>query len=214
MVSTYINRMPIKSLLSAIFVLFSCILYAQQKFKVVSTDVGGWREMYSLINEKGDTIRRLDTSKYYMCFNDESYGYFAVFGMKNFKGWAAVDANENILFTVYNTSFGEPSPDALVENKIRIVDGNNRIGFANHKGQVIIKPQFEIATTFHKGKAIIGQACEKVSWDKHAKESDCHHYSIVCQKQGYINEQGTILKMGLFSFEQIMREIEWKASEE
>jgi hypothetical protein len=32
---------------------------------------------------------------------------------------------------------------------------NERIGFADRKGNIIVKPQFEIVTSFNNGKAII-----------------------------------------------------------
>lgn len=159
-------------------------------------------------------IRQLDTAKYYTCFNYGGYVYFAIFGIKGSSGWAAIDAHEKVLFEVYNTNFGEASPDYIIEDKIRIVDKNNLIGFANCKGTLVIKPQFEIATSFHKGKAIIGQTCKKVPWDAHAKETDCHHYSIECERHGYINYKGVVMKISNYSFEQIMKEINWKMPDE
>src|SRR6218665_1135241 len=133
------------------------VALGQKKFKVEVKETGTWQNLYLFVDEKGNIIRQLDTSKYYISFNDDRYGYFAVFGKKGSPGWTAIDANENELFKVYNTSFGEPSPDYLIENKIRIVAKDGKIGFANYKGEIIIKPQFEIATAFHNGKAIIGQ---------------------------------------------------------
>lgn len=191
-------------------ILFLNTVNAQTKFKVVQEETGTWRSIYSLVDEGGKVIRVLDSAKYLISFNVNNFGYFAVFGVKNKSGWTAIDANENILFQVYNTSFGEPSPDYLIENKIRIIDDNNKIGFANEKGEIIIKPQFEIVTSFHNGKAIIGEKCEKIPWDKHAKENDCHHYSIVCDNHGYINDNGKVLKLGKYKFEEIQKEIDWK----
>lgn len=188
--------------------------YGQKKFKVVEQQTNTWRSIYNLVDTNGKTIRQLDTSTYYTCFNIDRYGYFAIVGKKDFKGWAAIDANENILFEVYNTSFGEPTPDYLVEDKIRIVGSNNLIGFANAHGQVIIKPQFEIATTFYQGKAIVGQTCKQIPWVEHPKESDCQHYSITCKKHGYINAKGDLKKIGNYTFEQIAKEINWKEIEE
>ena len=194
-------------------VLFLSKLSSQTAFKVEQKETETWRSIYSLVDEKNNLIKVLDSSKYYITFNINNYGYFAIFGKKGSPGWTAIDAKENILFQVYNTSFGEPSPDYLIENKIRIINGKNKIGFANEKGQIIIKPQFEIATAFHKGKAIIGESCDKIPWDEHAKEEDCHHYSIVCKKHGYINQNGEILQIGNFSFEEIQKKIKWKAPE-
>ncbi|MEO8254351.1 MAG: WG repeat-containing protein, partial [Flavobacterium sp.] len=144
-------------------------------------------------------------------FDEDSYKGFAVFGIKGENDWFAIDSNEKKLFKVYNTSFGEPSPDKLIENKIRIVDDNGKIGFADSNGKIIIKPQFEIVTSFHKGKAIIGETCTKIPWNQHATEVDCHHYTIECKKQGYIDQNGTILEIGNFTFEEIQKKIKWKS---
>jgi hypothetical protein len=182
-------------------------------FKIKVEETSNWRSIYYIVNKNGETIKKLDSAKYSISFNADKYQYFAIFSIKGESGWSAIDINEKILFKVYNTSFGEPSPDELVENKIRIVDKNDKIGFADSKGKILIKPQFEIATTFYKGKAIIGESCDKVPWDKHAKEEDCHHYSIVCKKHGYINQNGAILQIGNFSFEEIQKKIKWKATE-
>lgn len=192
---------------------FTYLINAQIKFKVEERETETWRSIYSLIDEKGKTIKVLDSAKYYHCISGFEYGYFAIFGKKDNPGWSAIDSNENVLFQVYNTSFGEPSPDYLIENKIRIVGENYKIGFANDKGKIIIKPKFEIASSFHKGKAIIGEKCEKILWDKHAKEGDCHHYSIECKNYGYINEKGEVLKLGKYKFEKIAKEINWKPDE-
>ena len=197
-----------------ILLFFSGSLSAQKRFKVVLNEANTMVDSYYLIDENGKIFRELDTLKYSICFTQYSYGYFAVFGMKNIKGWAAIDANEQILFNVYNASDGEPNPDKLVEGKIRIVNSDNLIGFANSKGQVIIRPQFESVSTFYKGKAIIGKACKEVPWDAHESENGCHHYSIVCRKHGYINSKGIVLKIGNFKVGNIMREIGWKAPKE
>jgi hypothetical protein len=185
----------------------------QKKFKIKVEETSNWRSIYYIVDEKGETIKKLDSAKYSFSSNGDKYQSFAVFQKKGESGWCAIDINEKILFKVYNTSFGEPSPDELIENKIRIVDENNKIGFADINGKIIIKPQFEIVTTFHKGKAIIGESCDKIPWDEHAKEEDCHHYSIVCKKHGYINQNGEVLQIGNYSFEEIQKKIKWKAPE-
>lgn len=214
--STTNNTMNNQKTILTIFLLLTfTISYGQKKFKVVEKQSKTWNRIYYLVDIDGKTIRKLDTSKYNTCFNFDSYGYFAIFGKKNYKGWAAIDANENVLFNVYNTSFGEPTPDYIVENKIRIVDSANLIGFANSKGRIIIKPKYEIATSFHKGKAIIGLSCTKKLWGEgHLKDYDCHHYTIICKKHGFINTKGEIKKIGNYSFEQIAKEINWKETEE
>jgi hypothetical protein len=200
-----------------IFIIISFVflsnLNAQNKFKVEQKETETWRSLYSINDKKENLIKQLDSSKYLVSFNDNNLRYFAIFLIKGHRGWSAIDSNEKILFEVYNQG-NEINPDYLVENKIRIVDENQKIGFANEKGQIIIKPQFEIATSFHNGKAIIGQSCDKIPWDEHAKEDDCHHYSIVCKKYGYINDLGEIVESGFSTFEEIQNKINWKAPEE
>ena len=202
-----------KYLFYLLTLLISLNNFGQTKFKIKEVESKNWKSIYYLVNEKGETIKELDTAKYVISLNDDKYKYFAVFMIKGESGWAAINIDEKILFKVYNTSFGEPSPDEIIDNKIRIVDGNNKIGFADKKGNIIIKPQFEIATSFYKGKAIIGESCEKILWNEHAKENDCHHYSIVCKRHGYINEKGIALELGNFTFEEIQKKIKWKAPE-
>lgn len=201
-----------KYFLFILMLFFSCVS-GQEKFKIKVEETSNWRSNYYIVNEKGETIKKLDSAKFSFLFSGRNYQHFAIFGIEGESGWCAIDINEKILFKVYNTSFGEPSPDGLVENKIRIVDENDKIGFADSTGKIIIKPQFEIATTFHKGKAIIGENCEKIPWNKHAKEQDCHHYSIVCKKHGYINEKGEVVQISDVSFEVIQKKIKWKDAE-
>ena len=205
-----------KNLVSLIMILF-CILTAeaQTKFKIVENETDTGKSIYSLVDKNNKTIKVLDSANYFMVWSGFDYSNFAVVGKKDSKGhgWPAIDANENILFYVYNTSDGEPSPDYLIENKIRIIDENEKIGFANEMGKIIIKPQFEIVTSFHNGYAIIAEKCKKVPWGNHEHDDGCNHYSIECERHGYIDEKGKIIKLGNFTFEQIMEEIKWKPEE-
>ena len=186
--------------------------FAQEKFKIKEVQGKDWKSTYYILNEKGKAVKQLDTTKYRICLGGHDYGYFAIFLIKDENGWSAIDKNEKILFKVYNTSIGEPSPDELTENKIRIIDENNKIGFADNKGNIIIEPQFEMVTSFYKGKAIIGEKCSKVPWGNHEEEpGGCHHYTIECERAGYINSKGEIIEIGEFTFEEIKKKIKWKS---
>lgn len=189
-------------------------LSAQGKFQVEVKETNTWKSLYLLKDEAGNLIKELDSSIYLTLMSDGKLGNFALFAIKDKMGWLAIDRNEKVLFEVLNASFGEPNPDQLVEDKIRIVDKNNKIGFANSEGKIIIKPKFEFVTSFHNGKAIIGENCKKVPWGDHSDDGGCHHYTLVCKRYGYINEKGKIIKIGDFTFEEIMKEIDWKYSEE
>ena len=192
-----------------------CNSYSQQLFKIISTETETEEASYFIVDKNNKVIKELDKSNYIFSPVLNTYGYFAITLKKGGgPGWAAIDINENVLFYVYNVANGEPYPDRLIENKIRIIDQNNKIGFANQNGKIIIEPQFEMASSFHNGKAIIAQKCKKVPWSDKKHEGDCEHYSIECTYHGYIDEKGTILKFGTFSFEEMAQEINWEYVEE
>jgi hypothetical protein len=111
------------------------------------------------------------------------------------------------LFQVYNTSPGEPSPDEISFNKIRIVDETGKIGFADEKGNIIIKPRFDNATSFYNEYAIVGEDCKKIPWDTIQNESGDMHYSIICSKNGYINSAGDIIEIGNSTFEELCKKL-------
>jgi|SRR5690606_29675052 len=202
-----------KHLFLLLFLFVNVNLQAQTKFKIVESDGEDALITYTFVDENDQTLKILDSQKYYTAFYDLDYGHFAVVGIKGSPGWFAIDVHENVLFRVYNTSFGEPSPDYLIENKIRIIDNNEKIGFANEKGKIIIKPQFELASSFHNGYAIIAENCNKTPWPGH-ENCDCHHYSMECKKHGYIDEKGNIIKFGDYTVDQIIDEIGWQPDQQ
>jgi len=200
-----------KTLLFIIAFLFVIVSHGQKpkNYMVVHYDTTNKEKFaYVFTNQRGDTLTKLDTAKYYFCFSD-TIQYFAIVGIKNKKGWWAIDTNETPLFEVFNTSSGEPSPDELREGMIRIVNYSGQIGFANYKGKVVIKPQFKAASSFYKGKAIIGRQCQQVLWCCKGENGD-KHYITECKQTGYINTQGQVRKIGDYTFEQIQKEIGWK----
>lgn len=164
--------------------------------------------IYSVVNFKNDTILKLDSAKYFVCF-DDTVENFLIVAPKTRKGWWAIDFDENYLFQVYNTIHGEPSPDEITNGRIRIVDEQGKIGFANEKGEIIIKPQFEQVTAFYKGFAIIGQDCRIIPWDTIHSVSDCHHYSISCLKNGYIDKDGIIIEIGSLTFDELWDKLDF-----
>ena len=160
-------------------------------------------------NQYGDTILKLDTQKYILCiYNSDTSRFFVIVALKFKPGWWAIDKNEKVLFKVYNQFYGEPSPDEVRNGMIRIVDSQEKIGFANYKGQIVIRPQFEAVTSFYKGKAIIGNKCRKVLWS--GDDDGCKHYSTDCERFGYIDSTGKIQKDNYPKFEQVQKEIGWR----
>ncbi|MET0392212.1 MAG: WG repeat-containing protein [Chitinophagaceae bacterium] len=209
---TTIGGNNMKTLLFLFTFLVSTVAFGQKagSYLVVRPDTTNTQKFgYVFVNEKGDTVTRLDTAKYYVCFSDTIH-YFAIVGMVNKTGWWAIDKNETPLFQVFNTSSGEPSPDELRDGMIRIVDDSGKIGFADYKGQIVIKPQFEAASGFYKDKAIIGRQCRQVLWCCEGEHAD-KHYTTDCKQAGYINKKGQIQKIGARTFEEVQKEIDWKS---
>lgn len=188
---------------NTIFTLLFCWIgvtfHAQKQFKVVFLN-NDYNTHY-LADENNAIIKQLD-STYLLAYQADVLAYFHVFAINGQKGWTAIDWNGNILFQVYNVEIGTLSPDDLTEGLIRI-EKDDLIGFANEMGEIIIQPQFEIATAFANGYAIIGATCKNVPWDENHTEQGCMHYSTVCEQHGYIDRKGNILALGYFTYEEI-----------
>lgn len=190
-----------------LFIFGFSMISAQKKFQIIYQN-NDYSTSY-IADKNKKVIKKLDDS-YILNYRPETLGYFSIFAMREDSGWVAVDIDGNKLFKVLNTEVGTPSPDDIVENRIRIVDEQERIGFADEKGKIIIQPQFEMVTTFHNGKAIIGEKCKQVPWDMHPGENDCKHYSVECEKYGYINSKGKVIELGTHTFDEIVKKINWK----
>jgi hypothetical protein len=170
---------------------------------------------FFLLNAKDDTIKKLEKHEYQINFSGD-FDKFAVLGIKGERGWCAIDIHENILFRIANFPLSELwSPDNFVEDRIRIIDESGKYGFANTKGKIVIQPKFELVSQFKNGFAIILEDCHNVYWEDneeadHEEHGDCNHFSIECNKHGYINKKGKIIKLGHFTFEEIKKEIGWE----
>ncbi|MCD8193303.1 MAG: WG repeat-containing protein, partial [Tannerellaceae bacterium] len=103
----------------------------------------------------------------------------------------AIDRNNNRLFTVFNYDNG---PDYESEGLFRIIDDNNdRIGFADSQGQIIIQPAYFFVQPFSEGMAAFNEGGKKEAL------SSLENYSqIVGGKWGYINKQGIIVFPAIF----------------
>ncbi len=102
--------------------------------------------------------------------------------------WVMVDANGVEIYQVY--TFGE-TPDNLNEGLRRIVL-NGKVGFINKKGQLVISPQYSQATAFFKGKSIVNVNAVKI--DKSA--TDVENSASVWEggKWGVIDKKGNVVK--------------------
>ncbi|MGW1455226.1 WG repeat-containing protein [Salegentibacter agarivorans] len=197
-----------KNLINIFFSFAFVTSFAQEKFNYkIGRELNGNRETYSILNSNGDTIHKLDTTTYLYTFQSK-FKEFVVFRIKGREGWSAIDSEQNYLFQVYQPVKGEPFPDHLIEDRIRIVGDNNRIGFADSSGEIIITPQFEEVTEFNNGYAIFSSECERIDKDN----IKCEHarFATKCNKFGYIDKYGNIIEVGNFDFEKLRERINWK----
>jgi len=163
-------------IISLFFFLFACsnsnknanqilILHSSEKGEV---------EMYSYLTQEGDTV--ITEGKYVVCFSDTIKTMGFVYSAET--GWMAIDNKGDKLFDVYTFDNG---PDYESEGLFRILK-NNKMGFANSEGKIIIEPAFDFVYPFEDGKAKFGVSCKKTS--------DGEHEQIDCLEWYFIDKQG------------------------
>ena len=103
------------------------------------------------VNIKGEVI--IPFGKYPVCFTDTLKNFAVVYAKG--KGFIGIDRNENILFNVYEIDNG---PDYPSEGAFRIKE-NNKVGFADKTGKIIIKPAYDDALPFSEGLAGVCSGC-------------------------------------------------------
>lgn len=96
-------------------------------------------------------------------------------------GFTAFDTGRNNLFTIFTYDNG---PDYESQGLIRIVE-NEKIGFANLKGEIIIPPQYDAALPFNDGLAAICEGCIKIKTGEHKE--------LIEGLWGFIDKEGTLI---------------------
>jgi hypothetical protein len=113
----------------------------------------------------------------------DSHGLATVLSPK--EGWMYINRRGKIVVS------GVPSmdnwADSFHDELVRIVR-NNRYGFANRKGQVVIPPIYDGAMNFEKGHAIVCRGCESK-----CAGQDCEHRFFAGGKWFRIDTKGTVL---------------------
>lgn len=74
-----------------------------------------------------------------------------------------IDTSGNVIARAYAFDNG---PDYFQEGHARIVDGSNKIGFINERGQITIAPRFDEAESFCGGKAAVREGDQRLYIDK------------------------------------------------
>lgn len=114
------------------------------------------------VNASGDTV--IPIGKYTYCFT-EKFDKIAIVSLKKHSGFYAIDRNEKVLFEVLRIDNG---PDYVKDGLFRIKK-NEKIGFANQNGKIIIPPQFDCAYPFENGRAKVSMNCRTVNEGEHSR---------------------------------------------
>ena len=120
--------------------------------KIVNDDDA--TEKVGYINEKGDTI--IPFGKYAYLFTDTITDLGIVINSDGV--CIGIDKNDTELFEVY---WFDNGPDYLEDGLFRIKK-DGKIGYANERGEIVIKPQFECANSFKNGKAKVSKSCNLI----------------------------------------------------
>ena len=135
-----------KFILLLIFSLFQLISSGQKTgadYLVSFSDNSSGKDLYGFKTVKGKIIIQ---PSYIHVSTEKMYSIaFVVFN----DHWVAINRNDSILLTPFIFDNG---PDYVKEGLFRYVE-NNKMGFANLKGQKIIAAMFDFATPFKNGLA-------------------------------------------------------------
>jgi len=164
-------------LLFTVFQLIGCVSpknsYLVKIYTETPDELGG---PSGYVTQKGDTI--IPVGKYYYCYTDTIRSFGMVMENKTGK-ILGIDREGKELYEVFNYDNG---PDYIQNGLFRIIK-NGKIGYANAKGKIIIKPRYDCADPFQNGMAKVSDSCQT--------EKDSENAIRKSQNWYYINKKGT-----------------------
>lgn len=137
---------------------------------------------FAYLNQRGDTI--IPVNRFSHSFSDTIITYGIVME-KNGDQFDLIGINQNgqRLYEVY---WFDNGPDFIEDGLFRI-KRNDKIGYANANGQIVIQPEFQCAYPFENGKAKVTYDCKLVS-------DGTDHIIMKSSSWFYIDKRGEILK--------------------
>lgn len=119
-----------------------------------------WFAPVCYLNARGDTI--VPFSRGYTYQNWKEIGRLGLVHAKPGKDYIAINYKGEVLFRVFGLL--DASPDFVGDGLFRIIEGaDNKIGYADTLGHVVIAPQFAYGTPFRYGRAKVTKTGH---WDK------------------------------------------------
>lgn len=160
---------------------FSCSSTKDAKdvFLVLKVDTTAKYEQYAYVNQDGQTI--VPYNRYLQCYTDTIRTIGFVF--KPNVGCVALNNKGKELFNVFMADNGNDYPK---DELFRILDkSGTKMGVANIKGQVIVKPKYDAIFPYHEGLAAVSVGCKTVR-----PQDDPEHEYVVGGKWGFIDKRG------------------------
>lgn len=130
------------------------------------------------MNSRGDTIIPIGTYSFWGADTISDYG--VVIGKSG--KLLGIDNKGRELFEIF---FYDNGPDYLADGLFRIIK-NEKIGYANAKGEIIIEPRFDCALPFEEGLAKVSDNC--------TIEKDGEYSRWISDDWYWINKKGERVK--------------------
>ena len=163
-------------LLLMLMLLFSCIQMQKSETEIKLIPFEDEKSGWGYKDEEGNILIR---PQFHIAFAFSPEGIAAV---ADDNGWIYIDKTGKQLITPFIFDNG---PDYFQEGLARFT-ANNKIGFFDKKGKIIIEAKFDFAFPFHEGLAVICMGCKEVPYDE-------EHRIVTGGKWGYINKKGNIV---------------------
>ena len=161
-----------------ILFLFSYLfMFSQNNYWLRVTDSSTWRQAF--VDQNGEIM--IPYGKYKFILTDTMWYFAFVYKEKN--GIVAINRNNQIIFRPLADNL-EPDPPS--DGLFRIIE-NNKIGFANMKGEIVIPPRFEAVMRFHHNVAAFCIGC-RMEYD-----TITEYGYWTGGKWGFINKRGEVV---------------------
>lgn len=148
-------------------------------YLVLKVDTTAKYEQYAYVNQDGRTV--VPYNRYLLCYTDTIRTIGFVF--KPNVGCVAINNKGKELFNVFMVDNGNDYPK---DGLFRILDkSGTKMGVANMKGQVIVKPKYDAIFPYYEGLAAVAVGCKTVR-----PQDDPEHEYVVGGKWGFIDKQG------------------------
>lgn len=148
-------------------------------YLVLMADTTAKYEQYAYVNQDGQTV--VPYNRYLLCYTDTIRTVGFVF--KPNVGCVAINNKGKELFNVFMANNGNDYPK---DGLFRILDkSGTKMGIANIKGQVIVKPKYDAIFPYYEGLAAVAVGCKTVR-----PQDDPEHEYVVGGKWGFIDKQG------------------------